>query len=172
VAVLWNREEQLFWSNEAFSAPEGGTTDPAEARQQDGLAEELDADVSPGGTQSPAKADVGASLQDSDDHGVGHPDPAHEQGHSTEREQQRDQRLVGSRLRGQRLRGPTDGDLLRVLWVDGGRQDGADVLDLRLWGAFVQPGRSAVLRGPFDDEIVLDRTRRELERDLLAGGDK
>jgi hypothetical protein len=46
----------------------------ADESEEDGLGKELDPDVASRGAQGAAQPDFGSSLQDGDDHDVGHPD--------------------------------------------------------------------------------------------------
>jgi hypothetical protein len=60
---------------DANCAPEKG--------EEDGFGEELDADVSFGGTESATESNLGAALQDGDDHDVGHSDRTDEESDGT-----------------------------------------------------------------------------------------
>jgi len=44
--------------------------------QQDGLGQELGADLAAGGAEGAAQPDLGAAFEHGDDHDVGHPDRA------------------------------------------------------------------------------------------------
>jgi hypothetical protein len=58
--------------------------EPAGGGQEQGLGEELHADVASGGAEGAAQADLGAAFQHRDDHDVGDADPADEQRHGAE----------------------------------------------------------------------------------------
>jgi hypothetical protein len=89
--------------------------------EQDGLGQELDADVALGGAEGAAQADFGASFEDGDDHDVGDSAGADEEGDGAE--EQGVERGLGVGLGGQRGRRPGDVDLLRVLGVGLRRQE-------------------------------------------------
>ena len=82
--------------------------------QQDRLGQELGADLAAGGAERAAQPDLGAALKHGDDHDVGHPDRADEQGDRAEAEEQGVERALGVGQGGERVRGPGDGDLVRV----------------------------------------------------------
>src|SRR5262249_42973430 len=67
----------------------------AEDGEQDGFGQELDPDLPLGGAEGTAQADLGAAFQDGDDHDVGDPDAADQQGHRAEAEEQAVERAFG-----------------------------------------------------------------------------
>ena len=154
--------------------------------QQDGLGQELGADLAAGGAQRAAQPDLGAAFQHRDDHDVGHPDRANQQRDRAQAEEQGVERALGVGLGGQRGGGLGDADLAGVFRVGlraeqvvhrggGGRGiDGADV-DLRRVPVEVQVlsrGREA----DQDRRVDLRRHRRRVEdaghvEPLAAGPD-
>jgi len=68
--------------------------------QQDGLGEELGADLAAGGAERPAQPDLGATLEDGDDHDVGDPDRADQQRDRAEAEEQGVEGALGVGLGG------------------------------------------------------------------------
>jgi hypothetical protein len=83
-------------------------------REQDGLGQELGADLAAGGAQRSAQPDLLAALQDRDDHDVGHPGGPYQQRDRAQAEEQRVERADRVRLRGQRVRRLRDVDLTEV----------------------------------------------------------
>ena len=70
--------------------------------QQDRLGQELGADLASGGAQRPAQPDLGAALEDRDDHDVGDPDRADQQRDRAQAEEQGVQGALGVGLGGER----------------------------------------------------------------------
>jgi len=91
--------------------------DAAGQGQQDGLGQELSADLAAGGAQRPAQPDLRAAFQHRDDHDVGHPDRADQQRDRPQSEEQGVERALGVGLGGERVRGLGDGDLAVTLAV-------------------------------------------------------
>src|SRR5215468_6384812 len=108
--------------------------------EQDGLGQELGADVAPGGAQRAAQPDFGAAFEDGDDHDVGHADGADQQRDRAEAEEQAVEGGFGVGLGGQGGGGLGDGDLGGVFGVGGGRQQRLDGGDLVGLGAQVDGG--------------------------------
>ena len=78
---------------------------PAEEGEQDGLGEELDADVAFGGAEGAAQPDLAAAFEDGDDHDVGDADGADEQGDGAEAEEQAVEGALGVGLGDERGEG-------------------------------------------------------------------
>ena len=110
--------------------------------QQDGLGQELGADLAAGGAQRAAQPDLGAALQHGDDHDVGHPDRADQQRDRAQAEEQGVERALGVGPGGERVRGLGDVDLAGVFRVglraeqavDGGGGLGVRGADVDLCG--------------------------------------
>src|SRR5262249_28176882 len=137
----------------------------AEQGEQDGLGQELGADVSLGGAQRPAQADFGAAFQDGDDHDVGHPDGADQQGDRAEAEEQAVEGAFGGGLGFQRGRRLGDGDLGGVFGVGGG---GEQLLD----GGDLVGGRTQVDGGgvPVEVQVALGGGEPDQGRAVEVGG--
>ena len=70
----------LAWGvDDGGRGAEGDADGAAEESEQDGLGEELGADVAFGGPEGAAQSDLGAAFEDGDDHDVGDADRADEQ---------------------------------------------------------------------------------------------
>src|SRR6202040_38621 len=82
--------------------------------QQDGLGQELGADVAFGGAQGAAQPDLGAAFQDGDDHDVGDSDGADPQRDRAQPAVQGVQGALGGGRRGERAGRLGDGDLAGV----------------------------------------------------------
>src|SRR5580698_8224036 len=121
-----------------------GAGQAAEDRQEHGLGQELLGDVAPGGTQGPTQADLGAALQDRDDHDVGDADAADEEGHGAETEEQYVIDPLGGHLGLQDVRRIADRHDVGVGRVGGDGQDGRHGVDLAGNAAQVEPGGVAV----------------------------
>jgi hypothetical protein len=63
--------------------------------QKDGLGQELGADLASGGAERAAQPDLGAALEDGNDHDIGHHDGADDQRDSAEAEEQGVEGAVG-----------------------------------------------------------------------------
>ena len=108
--------------------PQADASGAADESEEDGFGEELDPDVTFGGAQGAAQPDLGSSFEDGDDHDVGHPDRADEQGDGAEAEEEVVEGALGVGLGHQRGGGLGHVDFAGVLRV-GGR--GQEVLDRR-----------------------------------------
>jgi hypothetical protein len=129
--------------------------DPA-SRQHDRFGEELAADLAPVGAQCAPEPDLAAPLEHRHDHRVGHPDPTDQQRHPGEAEEQPGERVVGGAFGRERVGRPGNRDGGGIGRVDGGREDGADRLDVGLVGLYVDDRWVAVATGP---SRPVDRTR-------------
>jgi hypothetical protein len=127
--------------------------------EQDGLGQELDADVALGGTQGPAEPDLAAAFEDGDDHDVGHPDGADEQGNRAQAKEKDVERALGGGLGGQRGRGLGDVDLGGVFRVGLGGEQVVDGPDLAVSGAQVDGGGMPVEPKVFLGSGVADQDR-------------
>ena len=94
---------------------------PADA-EDEGLAEELDRDVAAAGAEGAAQADLGAALEDGDDHHVGDPDPADQEGDRAEAEEERGEGAFGGGLGLEHVGGSADRDFFRPPGIGGARQ--------------------------------------------------
>src|SRR5260370_28753227 len=94
---------------------DGDSRGAAGQGQQDGLGQELDADLAAGGAQRPAQPDLGAAFQDGDDHDVGHPDRADQQRDRAQSQEQGGQCALGLAPGGEHVPGPGDVDPVPVL---------------------------------------------------------
>src|SRR3972149_2975470 len=82
----------------------------AETGEEDGFGEELDEDVAPGGAEGAAEADLGATLENADEHDVGDTHRADEEGDGAEAEEEAVEGAFGFGTGFQRGRRPADGD--------------------------------------------------------------
>ena len=99
----------------------GGDADgAAEQREQDRLGEELAADLAFGRAERAAQPDLGAALEDADQHDVGDADGADEERDGAESEEEAVERALRFGAGGERGGGLADVDLVRRLRVGGG----------------------------------------------------
>ena len=101
------------------SCAERDPSDPAEQRQQDRLAEELDADVHRARSERAPQADLRAALEHGDDHHVRDPHAAHQQRDGAQAQEHGGERALGVGARLQRGGGAADGRVFGVLRVGG-----------------------------------------------------
>src|SRR6266487_4186826 len=111
--------------------------------EQDGLGQELDTNVASGGAQGAAQADFGAALEYRDNHDVGHPHRAHEQGDRAQAKEQAAEGVLRVGLGDQRCGGLAHADLVGGLGVGGDGQQLLDGIDLAGAGANVDGARVA-----------------------------
>ena len=120
------------------------TDGAADKSEKDGFGEELDADVASGGPKRAAQPDLGAALEDRDDHDVGHPDRPDEERHGAETQEEAVEGTLGVGSGDEGGRGLGDVDLAGVLRVGGGTEQVVDGVDVGGLGAHVDGGRVAV----------------------------
>jgi hypothetical protein len=92
---------------------------------------------------SAAQPDLGAAVEDGDDHDVGHPDGPDQQRDRAEAKEQGVERAVGVGLRGERGRGLGHVDLAGLLRVGLGAEQAVDAGD----GGLGIDGADVYLRG-------------------------
>ena len=122
-------------------------------------------------TERAAQADFRTPLEDGNEHHIGDADPADEEGNRSQADDQRGRRALHRESSRQRIRWAADRDLLGILGVGGGAQDGVDRADLVGGRPDVDPGREPVegerrLRDrPADERRLVDlgRERQRLE---------
>ena len=103
-----------------------------------------------GGPEGSAQSDLASSFEDGDDHDVGHPDRADEQGDGAEAQEQAVERALGVGLGDQGGGGLADVDFAGVLGVGGRREHGLTAADLAGLGSQVDGGGM-----PVEAEVVL-----------------
>ena len=138
----------------------------ADEGEEDGFGEELDPDVAFGGPEGAAQSDLGAAFEDGDDHDVGHPDRADEQGDGAEAQEEVVEGALGVGLGDQGGRGLADVDLAGVLGVGGGGEQVVDGVDLVGLGAHVDGGGVAV-----EAEVVLGGGEADEDGGVDVGGE-
>ncbi len=116
----------------------GGTAGQGE---EDGLGEELDADMAFGRAQGAAQPDLRAAFQHGDDHDVGHADRADQQRDGAQAEEQDVEGALGVGLGDERGGGLGDVDLLGLLRVGLGGEQIVHLGGLAGDGAHVDRGR-------------------------------
>ena len=139
-----------------------GATDEGE---EDGLGEELDADVASGGPEGAAQPDLGSAFEDRDDHDVGHPDRSDEEGDGAETQEEAVEGALGVGLGDEGGRGLGDVDLAWVLRVGGGGEQVVDGVDLAGLGAHVDGGGVTV-----EAQVVLGGREADEDRGVDFGG--
>src|SRR5262249_53861175 len=145
--------------------PGAGPGRAAKEGEQDGLGQELGADVAFGSAQRAAQPDLGAAFEDGDDHDVGHPDGADEQRDRAEAEEQAVEGAFGVGLGDEGGGWLGDGDLAGVFRVGGGREQGLDGGDLAGVGAQVDGGGV-----PVEVQVVLGGGEPDQDRGVEVGG--
>ena len=147
-------------------APSSDADGAADEGEQDGLSEELDADVAFGGAERAPQSDLGSSFEDGDDHDVGHPDRPDQERHRAETQEEVVEGALGVGLgdKGGRRLGHVD--LAGVLRVGGGGQQVVDRVDLAGLGAHVDGRGMAV-----EAEVVLGGGEADEDRGVDVGGE-
>src|SRR5215469_5342846 len=141
----------------------GGAVEEAE---QDGLGQELDADVAFGGAEGAAQPYLGAAFEDGDDHDVGHPDGADQQRDRAEAEEQAVEGALRVGLGDEGGGGLADADLAGVFGVGSRRQQRLDGADLAGCGADVDGGGVTA-----EVQVVLGGGEPDQDRGVETGGE-
>jgi hypothetical protein len=126
-------DEELVLGRGVDGSGQGACPDavgPADEGEEDGFGEELHADGASVGSQGAAESDLGAAFKDGDDHDVGHPDRADEEGRCAETQEEIVEGALGLGLGHEGGRWLADVDLTRVLRVCGGAQEDVDAVDV------------------------------------------
>src|SRR5712691_1752440 len=139
----------------------------AEQGEEDRLGEELRADLAFGSAEGAAKADLGATFEDADQHDVADPDRADQQRDCAEAEEEAVEGALCGGAGGERGGGLADVDLVGCFGVGGGGKHGLDGGDLACLRADVDGGRMVV-----EGEVALGGRKADQDGAVDFGGEQ